>query len=388
MAFDYKCLSYKQRDSEAAPLFCIFHAKAAEIDQWAVVDRLGPGNRTAAQRRLNQARATQVRRYLSAYEKNTIPTALLIALDDLNGVVQLITENGIQKIRIDPLEGQKPGLIIDGQHRLRGVLDFSGELELTVIALLGASEEEKAFQFLVVNNKAQKVPKSHITALQLNYPQEDLNDRLRKSARMGLTDQIYELLKIVDEDAESPFRGKLDWETNPEEHKWVVPSAIELAFSSLRTAERKDLDEDLWIDFFISIWSVVQHDWPDLWKDPRPAVTGAESESRLLHKVSIITLFTFLSKLLFGKADDFDEPLDLSDIPAVKTATSKFLSGLDPQFFTVKWRLGEFDTRQGRDRILRGLNAVYQFKRAGIDWKKEIDFVEAPSENTTGAPTP
>ncbi|HYC38131.1 MAG TPA: DGQHR domain-containing protein [Usitatibacter sp.] len=372
MAFDYPCLTYKQRESEGAPSFCIFHAKATEIAEWADVDRLAPNNRTAAQRRLNPTRVEQVKRYLAADARNTIPTALLVALDGAVEVTQ--GENGA-KLSITLTEGQpKPGLVIDGQHRLSGVLAFSGDIELTVIALLGTSEEEKAFQFLVVNNKAQKVPKSHMTALHLNYPEEALNARLRKGARMGLKEQLYELLKVVDEDDESPFKGKIAWETNREPDQWVVPAAIELSFSSIRSAERKDLEEDLWVDFYLAVWGVVRAAWGDYWKDPR----GEEPESRLLHKVSIITLFAFLCAKLFGKADDIDTPLELADMEQVKAATHRFLEGLDPEYFTVKWKLGEYDTRQGRDRILRGLNAVYQFKRAKIDWKSEIDFIQAP----------
>jgi len=220
----------------------------------------------------------------------------------------------------------------------------------------------------------------------LNYPVDQLNARLLKSVRMGLDEQLHTLLKVADEDAESPFRGKLAWETNTDADQWVAPSAIEQSFRIIRAADRKDLDEDTWIDFYLTVWIAVHEEWGDIWQDPRTEPDAAGREYRLLQKVGIITLFTFLCERLFAKADDLDSPLNLGDLESVKDFVRRTLQGLDPHFFSAKWKLGEFDTRQGRDRILRALRMIPQYKRANVDWREEIDFIDEPEAQRPRAP--
>jgi hypothetical protein len=59
-------------------------------------------------------------------------------------------------------------------------------MHVNVVALIDADDDEAAFQFLVINNKATRVAQDHIKLLSLHYTEDVLADRLR-SARMAGT---------------------------------------------------------------------------------------------------------------------------------------------------------------------------------------------------------
>jgi len=154
-------------------ILCIFHAPVAEILAWSDIRRLEdePG---APQRRMSPAKVKAIRRFLEQDKRNTIPTSVILTLDLPEGSVERIEGyESFAILTVEVLEGQqKPGLIIDGQHRLLGMNDFSPTTNVNVVAILGANDVEKAFQFLVINNKASKVSLDHIRALALHYEDE------------------------------------------------------------------------------------------------------------------------------------------------------------------------------------------------------------------------
>src|SRR5207249_3736717 len=79
--FSYQALSYSQRSPHASPRFLVFHAAASDIMEWADVDRLQPNNPTGPQRPLRGIKVSKVARFLEKDSRNTIPTAIVVALD-------------------------------------------------------------------------------------------------------------------------------------------------------------------------------------------------------------------------------------------------------------------------------------------------------------------
>ncbi len=141
--FEYVALQCAQRKDAKAPTFLLFHASAAEIADWAEVDRLSTANRTGAQRPLRELKVAKVAKFLAADVTNTIPTAVVIAIDQ--GAAVFKTEKGAvcgQLTLTIQADAKKPGLIIDGQHRVFGALKYSAETRLNVIGLLGADDSE------------------------------------------------------------------------------------------------------------------------------------------------------------------------------------------------------------------------------------------------------
>jgi DGQHR domain-containing protein len=215
----YDCLVYAQRpDQSHVPEFCLFHAPAGEVLEWADIERLekGPGG---AQRGVNKTKVGSVKRFLDDIA-NTIPTAVILALD-VPDTAKVTDEDGIvRQIRFEYTDGsRKPAIVIDGQHRLLGMTTFDRNIRVNIVALLSGDPDETAFQFLVINNKAAKVPTDHIKALLAERDDEQLKQRLRR-ARLSIS-QRYGFVAIADADDESPFRCQVDWPINRDGDKLI-----------------------------------------------------------------------------------------------------------------------------------------------------------------------
>ena len=274
--FKYAAFVYKQRDVANAPRFCLFHAKVSEILQWAAIQRLSKDDPVAVQRDPKRTRILGIKRFFEREPRNTIPTAVVLTLDNIVTTAishsvgqdesEIISNSGLVILRIDLTNGisdfDKPGLVIDGQHRLKGIEAFDPQTYVNVVALLDADVDEKAFQFLVINNKVAKVSADHIRALNLNYTSA-LTDRL-KDARLSLSDNVGSV-GVMDTDPESPFQGLIKWPNNvnyegdkAKNEGYIIPAAIEASIGHIKSLGIGDLDDNDSVDeFFITIWSKI-----------------------------------------------------------------------------------------------------------------------------------
>ena len=150
----YDSLIYRQRNDPGTPEFCLFHAPVSEILSWCDIKLLENGP-DGAQRSLNQSRVRAVRRYLED-ELNTVPTAVIVLLSLDPQCYPTGNGNRTAQITIEPQGDTKPGVVIDGQHRLMGVESFDPATHLNVVALLSDDPDEAAFQFFVINNKSAR----------------------------------------------------------------------------------------------------------------------------------------------------------------------------------------------------------------------------------------
>ncbi len=254
--YEYDCLVYKQRPAaRAVPEFCLFHAPVGEIDSWADVLRLetGPGG---AQRSLNTSKPHAIKRFLRDPD-NTIPTSIIISLN-LPAEARIMEGGQLRKIRFTYDQANpKIAVVIDGQHRLLGMKDLDPSLHANVVALLTGDVNEAAFQFLVINNKASKVPTDHIKTLLAERQDMRLQERLL-TARLSI-DKRYEFVATADNDPESPFRNEIDWPTNRTGVHLVKPAAIETAVRDIQERKIPEfVDKDTLIDYFFTLWKEVR----------------------------------------------------------------------------------------------------------------------------------
>lgn len=313
--YKYSALRYSQReDSPGAPAFLLFHASAEDITNWADVDRLTPDNLTGAQRPLQQLKVRKVGKYFKD-PKNTIPTSIVIALDEA-AVKFTGTDDpsGVGKqgtLTISQKGQEKPGLIIDGQHRAFGAAQYSGDIHLNVVAFLGEkdkSDAERAFQFVVINNTASRVKKDHIKALNLSYDKQKLNKRLIESAGLALAmnDQKYDDLQAIN--GVEPFKGLLKIPTNA--NGFIAPNAIEGAMAETRDRSSLLAIEDSELEVFLAIWAKIRSQYDkSLWSEFKQP-----GDSRLLIKVSIFALTIFVLETMYAKLLSEDStPTDFTD---------------------------------------------------------------------------
>lgn len=371
--FKYECLVSRQRQTANAPEFLLFHAPAGEILQWAAIKRLEevPG---APQRQTSPAKVRAIKRFLETDDRNTIPTSVILTLDLLPGQLVREQNSSFAELEFEWNPGEeKPGLVIDGQHRLMGVATFGNATQVNAVAILGADDMEKAFQFLVINNKASKVPVDHIRALALHYEDEALKKRLN-TARLNLNPNVG-FVGLVNEGEDSPFRGIIAWPITPAENRIVTPTAIETSIGYIQQQKVRDFaSDDVLLEFFYAIWRRIAATWPELWN----------AESRLLSKVGVICMTQYMTDTLVAQYDI--GRLDISDPDAVANLVDEVLAYQERKFWIVPLTSASFDTKVGRSLIVQALVQIARNVRAGTPWFEDIDIVDAPEVEAEGEP--
>lgn len=367
--YEYDALSYPQRAGPGVPRFVIFHAPTEDIMQWADVDRLAVDNPTGAQRPLQKLKIGKVARFMKADPKNTIPTAVVIALDE--SAAEFVPAGPAPRscgtLKISPAKGGgRPGLIIDGQHRVYGVAGHSPSTHLNVVAFLGGDDAERAFQFVVINNSAAKVSKDHIKALNLKFDPTKLNKRLITSAgvSMGVSEEKYEELALLD--GSEPFKGLIEWATN--KNGYVAANALESALAETKDRAHLLGIEGLEIDVFLQIWTKIRELRKRLWL-PFP-------QSRLLTKVSIYAITVYLLDSMVAKLRVDDSPVDYTDVTTLDSLVERIVSRIPEEFWTTEWTLKELDTAAGRKIVLAALGTIDSNVRYGRVWYDDVAFVD------------
>lgn len=360
--FEYPAIFSRQREHPDAPLFACFTAPVGDVHRWTTIDRLsttGGGH----QRVKNPSKVKAIVRFLELDERNTIPTALTVALR-LPGFVppELFSCTSLQIPESDP----PVGIVIDGQHRLFGMDDYRDDLPVNVVALINAPDEEIAFQFLVINQKVTKVPTDHLTLLTLQYSEKALDERLR-SARMVLR-RHASLVGVVDSSPDSPFVRSVIWPTDEDDGAGrtplVLPAAVEQALAAIAQKNLPDLrDDDALLEFFFTMWSTVKQKWPDLW----------HSGSSLLSKVGVVTLTTFIIEDLVPLADR--DMVNLAEPDSAEKAVREILDNLAPDFWRTEWTAKSLDTSGGRQMVVESLIQIRRNIRRGESWHTDVSLV-------------
>lgn len=384
--FKYAAFVYNQRNIKNAPRFCLFHAKVSEILQWSAIQRLSKSDPVAVQRDPKRTRILGIKRFLEREPRNTIPTAVVLTLDNIviNTIPNLegqdesgiIANSGLIFLQIDLPDGvsdfDKPGLVIDGQHRLKGIEAFDPQTYVNVVALLDADADEKAFQFLVINNKVAKVSADHIRALNLNYTSA-LTDRL-KDARLSLSDNVGSV-GVMDTDPESPFKGLIKWPNNvsydgdkAKNEGYIIPAAIEASIGYIKSLGIGDLDDNDSVDeFFITIWRKISEEWKLIFNNTKG--------NKLLEKVGMVCLTEFLVRELRSMSINKHTRFSMADPDKVAEFTKDILDGLNPDFWTSEWKSTSYDTRAGRDQIVASLDSMYGNISDSKPWYEGVDVI-------------
>ena len=354
----YNCTFFSQRNNQIAPSFCIFAASAGEVLEWADIERLGPGV-PGVQRRENVAKRKQITKFFEN-TANTIPAAIIIALD------QSQVSADEDKVTIPIRSGtKKPGLVIDGQHRLLGISDFDRSIKVPVVAIMNASDTEKAFQFLVINNKGSKVSQNHIKALSLTYKPKDLSERL-KSAKIALDSERLGQVEIINGKG-SPFLNRVDFPTTKGTLKKIVPESFERSLQYIESLTLPKLDDlDIQRDFFLAIWTAIVSNWgADIFKDG----------CKLTEKVGVICMSRYLVDRLASMADLDEVDLDLSDFAEITVQVRKLLKRQTIDFWNAKWKGSGYDTSLGHTKVIEALVRISRNVKDGREWESDVDIV-------------
>lgn len=371
-SWNYICQIFEQQNGNA-PSLALFHAPVKDVLEWGAVEELGPES-WGPQRGSKDARVEQIKKFLTD-KRNSIPTAIVVAFKpgrvaaDLIPLPEAYQHSRIFQLIITPENSVAAAGIIDGQHRLLGISQFNPDTHVPVVALLDADDVEQAFQFLVINNKAAKVPVTHTKALLARMQNTELAERLR-TARLALDVQGIKDVDLINSDPDSPFFESVVWSTTPTEKQLVQATALEASLAYLEGLELPELaDRDVRRGVFLAIWRQIKSDWIPLW----------QQGSRLLSKVGIICMTRFVADMISSWADNDELQIEITDLVQISSQTSKIVGYMNAEFWTTPWAeraSGGFDTQQGRERITLALTQLYRNGRRASPWYKDIAIID------------
>lgn len=364
----FKAFRFNQR-SGASPDLVMFHAPVRRIMEFADVAELSASSsRGGPQREQKEARVQAIAKFLGADQKNTIPTALILAFGDGNAVFKESPSGGAGTLTVTA-QGSAAATIVDGQHRLFGIAAYDDSIEVPVIALLDADLVERAFQFLVINNKSSKVPATHTKALLARMKATALADRLR-GAKMAFDVDGIKDVDLVNSDPDSPFFKTIDWTATPKANRMIQATAIESSLEYLGGLGLAEFeDRDVRRSVFLVIWKTIKSVWKPLWKPG----------SRLISKVGIFCLTRLIVDRITNWADSDDLDIEITDLEQIEKQTRSIIAKIDTRLWTTPWAeksSGGFDTAQGRERVLAAITQVYRNGRRDIAWYTDIDIVD------------
>lgn len=284
----YVALENVQLSDHPELKFYLFHAPAAEIYQWAVVDRLGPSKPKSIQRSLNKTKVRRIEEYLSAPYANTIATSVVVVFGEGMTTYQPSKPIGKEpqghgKLLVHWAPKLPAATIVDGQHRVIGAKDVkNGTIQLNVVGIVGADQTEGAFQFLVINNNSSRVSPSHVKALFTDYKEDELLERMLQSGSTNIDEKKITALDYFDRGPDSPFNGEVKWAKNA--NGFVVPNALEAGLAEVQNRSALLSIQDVELDVFTQIWATIKARWGSLWG----------SESHLLEKACVQALTAYI----------------------------------------------------------------------------------------------
>jgi DGQHR domain-containing protein len=368
-SFSYLALPFRQRD-ERSPQLVLFHAPVSEVAQWAEVKELGP-RRSGHQREKRGAKVQAIRNFFSADNRNTIPTALIVTFASGHAsYTGKARKSGKPEAGELSIKSNAKAHVVDGQHRLHGILEFDPSMHVPVVGLLDVDAVEEAFQFLVINNKATRVAPKHTKAVLADMQRTDLAERLR-AARLSFDEDGIKDVDLVNSDKESPFYQTVDWSTTPKARRMVPATGIEFSLDYLANLGIADLaDRDVRRSVFLAMWRVIKKSWSSLWV----------TESRLVSKVGVTCLTRVIIDFIVNWSDNDALEIDISNLDDIEKNTRTIIGFMNPAFWQVPWSeraQGGFDTTQGRERVRQALVQLYRNGRSGIRWNIDIDIIDA-----------
>lgn len=373
-----------QRGTGGGCAFFMFHATAKDVKQWATVKRTAE-TPEGTQRLLRLSRVRAISRFLTVDPRNVVPNSVLLCfppdkadyqpvctptgtngepLDWANHVSADRATWGYITFDFDPdaPETERPALIVDGQHRLFGLSAVAEELPIVVIALLEASVEEQAFQFIVINNKAVRVPTDNVKAIIALQDEGSLKERLLTAGvRYG---NVSPILREVDTFDQSPFQSLLDWPYNREGQHVVSVTAIEQSLRFVR-AEFPSMseDDDSVLGFFFAMWRAIAANFASLWG----------LEGKFMSKVNLNAVNEFVVHRLkiaweYGIVDVFDPP-------SVERQALNTIKPFPAALWESEWSVPLQDNATVRTLIVQTLERIIDNTKLSRPWSDDLKLI-------------
>jgi len=276
--FKYNAIVPRQGSEQKVFGIC---CKASEVLKFAEIDRIGrnaDGTLRGFQRSQVQSHIKEIKDYLQR-DDAILPNAVVVAFTSNVNVREV--DGGLAAIEINVPQGNKPGLVVDGQQRLTALSILEDkDFEIFVNCLLCESEEELRRQFILINN-TKPLPKSLIYEL--------LPSVGALPARLSMRTDAARLTEMLNYDESSSLKGQIKQHTHPDGviqdsvfQRMLMHSLSDGVLHELMNSSEDGLSHcfDLVSDFFATVQNVFEREWVD--HNPRT--------SRLVHGSGLIAM--------------------------------------------------------------------------------------------------
>lgn len=272
----------------------------------------------------------------------------------------------------------KPGLIIDGQHRVFGSKDVSShDVTLGVVLVPGLPVGEQVFHFYVLNSKARPLkPLELRRTISTSLTNEEIENLWDRFEAAGVNPEQARWTHKMDTDPFSPFRGLIDFGLGAGGFiKENVAYQVVSRFLAKNRGKYRALHQgiDAWdnetddrLTYFYSFWSAIQQRYADVWDS-----TVKSGGGQLLYKATMIVLQEYLLDELL-RATNYrkieGKPGLFHDLDLLEKHIGTALEYLPPEFFTREWARKDLDTNDGRRELRTTMQDVIdaQGMRLGV----------------------
>lgn len=311
----------------------------------------------------------------------------------------------------------RPALVVDGQHRLLGAAEADIDVLLPVVAMPNSNWSEQIYQFIVINDKAQKVETSLLTDIfGSSLTQAEQNQIRDKLARSKIDVEARIAAVIANRDASSPFCGMVRLKLGNEganQNAFITDTTIRLLIDgTTRHARGWRIDDELyemlvksnipdritwdswttgaWRAYWFSFWGTVRDYYNeqarkekanDLWTSNGITNLTKAVTLRILQKLFIEKMIAEVAKVDELRAllsDELDSelgearlgtkrrekifPADVSAFPSY--VRDRFLNFIPVKVFITPW-VKSLDDDQGRQDVYSEIEKAYERNKAG-----------------------
>ena len=241
-------------------------------------------------------------------------------------------------------------------------------MPVLIVALLDADVQEQAFQFIVINNKAVRVPTDNVKAIIAEIDEKRLSQRLQAAGvRYGEISPILYELNILDA---SPFKDLLDWDLNRGGTRIVPLTAIEQALRYMRAEfTMLDEDEDSLLDIFCAVWRGIKAAFPGLWA----------KDNKLMKKVCLNAINEFVVHRI--KIAWSMNLFDIFEPGVVEEQSLRIAEPLVKDFWEAPWPGVQIqDNANMRGMIKRDLEQIVENTKLRRPWNFDVTLVAAEAD--------
>lgn len=251
----------------------------------------------------------------------------------------------------------RPGLIMDGQHRIFGAKDaHDGSIVLPLVLVPGLDVSEQVFNFYVLNNKAKPLDKRQLRSIiATSLTAGEIARLYERFSSSGLRADEAQWTYRVHTDPASPFAGLISLKLTDDEAPiddnimdQLVSRFIKMprTYNPLKKGvpwDMGDPDYSRRLLLFYALWRAVKDQYPEAWEVAAKRRTGAQ----LFQKVSLLQTQEFVLDVL-KQVVPFQQKSPLASPEDLYEATRVALNPVPELFYLKEWKRKGLDTGPNR----------------------------------------